>query len=741
MSHSRLIPKRSTQSPTHHTNLKAQSSEPPFKKEDLDLISKDSLESDSESLTQEIKSQSELEDRIQGNDMEADSLEEESPLQESLSETEEEASRKAAQTASKDNLQTRDSGAKNSQQPIEDKYSDLRYDPDWKNKKEEGKLLTVEALPESVDSSTENLTLGPLYPSKETSVELSGGEGEQKKSPQSIASLLGSEFLSPNYERGAPRSEPFSELSDSDLEEKSSNLSSYLKSSSSHNEVFLPASRGPRRRKSKQYFVEKNKLTLGLPTPRMDSYLQLHNKKRGDTHPEQNYQEHWSQYESTKSSNVPRGQSSEVANGQQPSRRPAKPKIRKQHRHQPGQKSLVTEELVVSQGNQNNTPRQQQNQNKPIDTSVKHETIVIMNAHNSDLQHSSPPRSQDPKVTSHKFAPPQQAVDTVLYKNSPGYHLVMNVSKERGRKDQEEKRFSYQQLHINTLSNMNLNHLNELNKRQVPLSQKGSQPISNINVNGSTEKKKQPKQTFTETRYKNLEILWKFHSSSDSQPVRASPDSRLSQIMQQHQQALMQLTEVQPSEGALASVTFPPISSGVESESQLSSERSQRNQMKISRSNSEGYLFQLEKGKKHRKRSSIKSSKLKGYQKREVKLGGLGPDLESIRDKMQKLKQQKEYAKQVKEYNMKTLSILSKPQTAKTETKPAVPRQKALEYAKTIPKPKPSNLTDQASKEKKNPTHAGKEDTLPEISLLEILQSRHEREKQAVAAFKVLHIV
>lgn len=65
----------------------------------------------------------------------------------------------------------------------------------------------------------------------------------------------------------------------------------------------------------------------------------------------------------------------------------------------------------------------------------------------------------------------------------------------------------------------------------------------------------------------------------------------------------------------------------------------------------------------------------------------------------------------------------------------------ALEYAKTIPKPKPSNLTDRASKEKKNPTYARKEDALPEISLLEILQSRHEREKQAVAAFKALHIV
>ncbi|XP_030895094.1 jhy protein homolog, partial [Leptonychotes weddellii] len=173
------------------------------------------------------------------------------------------------------------------QQPVEDKYSDLRYDPRWKSKKEERKLLTMEALSESVDSSTENLTLDPLYPSKEPSMELSGEKGERKSSPQSVASLFGSEFLSPNYERGAHHSRPFSELSDSDLGEKSSNLSHYLKSSSSHNEVFLPGSRGRQRRKSKQYFVEKNKLTLGLPSPKTDSYLQLHSKKRGDVLPEQ----------------------------------------------------------------------------------------------------------------------------------------------------------------------------------------------------------------------------------------------------------------------------------------------------------------------------------------------------------------------------------------------------------------------------------------------------------------------
>ncbi|XP_032724658.1 jhy protein homolog isoform X1 [Lontra canadensis] len=770
MSHSKLIPKLSIQSPVHHTNLKIRSTEPPFQK-DLHLISKDSLESDSGSFTQESKSQ--LEDQIRDNNMEPDSLEEES-----LSETEEEASRKVARKNGQENLHPRSNGMDNSQQPVEDKYSDLRYDPNWKSKKEERKLLTMGALPESVDSSSENLNPDPLYPSKETSMELSGEKGEPKSSPQSVASLLGSEFLSPNYERGAHRSQPFSELSDSDLVEKSSNLSRYLKSSSSHHEVFLPGSRGRRRRKSKQYFVEKNKLTLGLPTPKTDSYLQLHNKKRGDILPEQisypisvtdktsiqnakgrenaainpedqwhqraqqlkDYQEQRSQNESAKSNSVPRGPSSGTTNGQQPSRKPVRHKIRNQHKCQHGWKPLVTEELAVSHRNWHSTPRQQHNQNKPAAISVKHETLGIMNAPNNDLQHSGALRSQEPEATSNKFAAPQQAFDKVLYKNSTGNHLV-NVKKERGHRGREEKRPSHQQLHLNTLSDMDLNFLNELTEKPVALSQKGSHSASNKNVNGSRENKKQSKQTYTETKYKNLEILWKFYPSSDSQPVRASPDSQLTQIMEQHQQALIQLTDVQPKEGAPSNVTFPPLLSRVESESQLGSERSQRNQMEMSRSNSEGYLLQLEKGRKHRKRSGFKSSKLKGYQKRDGKLGGLGPDLDSVRDKMQKLIQKKEYAKQVKEYNMKTLSILSKPQTAKTERLSAIPRQKALEYAKTIPKPKPSNLTDHVSKEKKNPTYTRKDDTLPEISLLERLQNRHEREKQAVAAFKVLHIV
>ncbi|XP_052613273.1 jhy protein homolog isoform X3 [Peromyscus californicus insignis] len=725
MSKYKPVPKLSSQSPVHHTNLRTQPSGRAFKKEDLSQISKDSLESDSESLPQEIKAQSKVEDQIQDKNMEPDSLEEDSPDQDSLSEPEEEVNRIAAHGANKEDLGAR-GGVTNSHHHVDDKYSDLRYDPNWKNKKEE-----EPPLPGSAHSSSESLPLAPLYPSREPSMGLSAGKGQEKRSPQSEASLLGSEFLSPNYERGTRQNESFSELSDSD-QEKSSNLSQYLKSSSSHNEVFLPGSRGPRRRKSKQYFVEKNKLTLGLPAPKTDSYLQLHNKKRGETHLEQisypirdagkmavqndkevenasmdpedkwhqrakqlkNYQEHLSQYEDRKSGNVPRGHSSSATNGPQPSRRTGKARVRKQKKHQNGPKSLGIKELLFSQKSQNYPVQQAQNQRQPMDASAKHGMATYMNSSNTDLQDSRT-LTHNPKVTSNMFVPPKQAFDRVLYKNSV---LGLNTNKKRGHRHEEEQSSLYKQQPIYILSDMDLQDVNEPSHRHVSLSQKGPQSGYDVNTPRSTKIKKPSKQPQAETKYKNIEMLWKFHSSSDMERMNASPDSRLAQIMEQHQQALVQLAEVQPSEGSLSSTTLPPILSRVESESQLDAERSRRHQMKMARSNSEGYLLQLERGRRHRKRSGTKSSKVKGYQKKEVKLGGLGPDLESVRDK-------------------------------------------ALEYAKTIPKPKPPNLTDQAAKKNKKSRKGEREGSLPEISLLEILQSRHEREKQAVAAFKVLHIV
>lgn len=219
-------------------------------------------------------------------------------------------------------------------------------------------------------------------------------------------------------------------------------------------------------------------------------------------------QEHWSQYESANPSTAPTGQSPETTGGQRPPRRLATHQSRKQWKRNRGLKSLVTEEPVVSQGHQKNTPRQQQSQNKLVDTSTEHETVVIMNAPNSDLHHSSALESQEPKVASNKSAPAQQTSDKTSYKHSIVYHSVTNFGKERGRKDQEEKRLSYQRLHTNTLSHMDLNYLHGLSERQVPLSHTGSQSLSNINVDRAAGSKKQHRQAYTETKYKNLEILW-----------------------------------------------------------------------------------------------------------------------------------------------------------------------------------------------------------------------------------------
>ncbi|NXH37666.1 JHY protein, partial [Dicaeum eximium] len=122
-----------------------------------------------------------------------------------------------------------------------------------------------------------------------------------------------------------------------------------------------------------------------------------------------------------------------------------------------------------------------------------------------------------------------------------------------------------------------------------------------------------------------------------------------------------------------------------------------------------------------------------------MKLGGLGPDYETIKEKVKKLKLQKEYSRQIKEYNMKNITVAqrlpAKPQVS------SVSRQKALEYAKKIPRPK-TFIARQSEQEAKQALPRAPTGTrLPKIPSLESLWSRHEKEKEAVAAFEALHIL
>ncbi|NWH92422.1 JHY protein, partial [Aegithalos caudatus] len=119
-----------------------------------------------------------------------------------------------------------------------------------------------------------------------------------------------------------------------------------------------------------------------------------------------------------------------------------------------------------------------------------------------------------------------------------------------------------------------------------------------------------------------------------------------------------------------------------------------------------------------------------------MKLGGLGPDYETIKEKKEKLKLQKEYSRQIKEYNMKNITVVqrlpARPQVS------SVSRQKALEYAKKIPRPK-TFITKQSEQEVLPQAPTGS--SLPPLLSLESLWNRHKKEKEAVAAFKALHIL
>ncbi|NWT80171.1 JHY protein, partial [Lanius ludovicianus] len=124
-----------------------------------------------------------------------------------------------------------------------------------------------------------------------------------------------------------------------------------------------------------------------------------------------------------------------------------------------------------------------------------------------------------------------------------------------------------------------------------------------------------------------------------------------------------------------------------------------------------------------------------------MKLGGLGPDYEAIKEKKQKLKLQKEYSREINEYNMRNLVVAqrfpAKPQAS------SVSREKALEYAKKIPRPKTfiTRQSDQEVKEERGLPQAPTGTSLPQIPSLESLWNRHEKEKEVVAAFKALHIL
>ncbi|KAF4081983.1 hypothetical protein AMELA_G00146610 [Ameiurus melas] len=189
---------------------------------------------------------------------------------------------------------------------------------------------------------------------------------------------------------------------------------------------------------------------------------------------------------------------------------------------------------------------------------------------------------------------------------------------------------------------------------------------------------------------------------------------------------------------------LPPIGGSNNSDTELSNGRPEEATNAIHRSTSEGYLAQLEK--QIQAKATYKAYTLKEYKSlnQNVKLGGLGPSNTVAEDMAEKIRQQKLYSNVIREQNKKISRIPSLPtkNPVGRDNKNNIPRNKALEYAKTIAKPKaPQQLKerskDQTESEREFEHFAYLQSgvDLTQMSTLEMLRKRHEQEKQVVAGF------
>ncbi|XP_036379109.1 jhy protein homolog, partial [Megalops cyprinoides] len=216
----------------------------------------------------------------------------------------------------------------------------------------------------------------------------------------------------------------------------------------------------------------------------------------------------------------------------------------------------------------------------------------------------------------------------------------------------------------------------------------------------------------------------------------------------QHQEG-QRLSHRQPSQSPGSYKVLPPIGQTVASDTELSSQSPRQQINPIQRSSSEGYLAQLVRQKQLKEKTTYKAYSLKDYKalKQDVKLGGLGPNYEVTEMTAEKIRRQKQYSNKVREQNKnlsRNLFLPAKNPMGSDTREDIVPRRKALEYARSIPKPRPPP-------QPKN-REAGKEDfheplgylediDLSQLARLEMLQKRHEEEKQVVAHFKALRVI
>ncbi|NXC72198.1 JHY protein, partial [Anhinga anhinga] len=739
----------------------------------------DSQESESESLAQERRYQFDLQQRIRENEelvglysdeLENDSLEEDSLEEMSLKEQEgAECDTNGYTNGIQKNY---DHGRK--QQSV-DKYFSLRYNPNWKKAKEVAEFFEAEkacqvAGGSSVDFSQDSFYLHSNGSPKE--------KNQQEAKSQDSFSEFDTELLSFHEPNAVVSNEPFRLPSKG---KESADGCHFKGSPSTHGSAFSLQIQEGQPQREKKDFVEKNKRTLGLRSEKINSYLQLHNKKQEvlqkqvadpktvDDEPVQSvlpfqtvkmepedkwylkaqqlkdHQNKSSQRNKIKSNLSLKGRAFPRNDSQQPPGRPAEPKPWHHRHHQTSEFQTASMQAVEQDNSSTLQKWLYPSPSLGPDTNTEANSDTYLN----NFPYSRHFVYQDFTTSTSLFHP-------TLRKFNPAQVISRAYTSKGNKKYQDDSpnRLTHDQQHLYNIVPLFARD-NGTNGQAHPNQRNISCPF-NANfqelVMGQVSLQDCKRDIYADRRYQNyaisticyiqinpyfsppLSFLRPSQSSVHSSPTAPCTTSQFTQMRERHHRGVTCLTD-----GHLFSL-LPPIIPQVESGSDVDTESGEGNQVKISRSNSEGYLMQMEK--QNQPKVSKKPCSSKAYMNLNVKLGGLGPDYEAIKEKKEKLKQQKEYAKQIKEHNMKSIASVQRLPT-KPQVISSVSRQKALEYAKKIPRPKTftARQPGEEVKEERVLPQTLNGQSLPQIESLETLQNRHEKEKQVVAAFRTLHIL
>ncbi|XP_067289892.1 jhy protein homolog isoform X2 [Pseudorasbora parva] len=628
------------------------------------------------------------------------------------------------------------------QTPPEDEYADLRYDPNWRKNQEGGQFLNQLngrlSLPSSEDSfePLENVALGSrrdyVVVSNPPTVQMEKDLSQSPSSPFHLHPHQEAILDSPESKSSCMSSEgtPWDDGEHLNVKSVSPQKTSSRQLSD------------PRPVRSKEDIVERNKATLGLNTHKQGSYLNALQQK---DKPDQTKQPRKTSYE-TIATCSPESQDNV--------RDPELMWLQKTQKLKQSHKERKEPKRREKTSNHPDQPKPPVPESKPSAHLIKplperHVISADGLSQDSPVAYTHDPPQHQSRLPSYTQAPP--TVNLNINLQTPANPAQpLNLSQKETIVTLVSKALQWDRLGLLNPPFLQPGYHHSVlpnSEGQMRLAPKAvvSSPAPHSGVVHAVDRSvpqrhagKPLNNAFENSSFKNhnrLRIpMLKLPTSPQVEAGHYPPE-----VLPNDDESVGPF--VPPTQISALYTVLPPIGRANGSDTELGSNRSEQLLNPIHRSSSEGYLSQMEKYRQLKAKTNYKAYTLKDYKdmRQEVKLGGLGPTNTIPEAVAEKIRRQKLYSNVIREQNKKISRIpsLSSKDPVGSDNKDTVPRRKALEYAKTIAKPKPPPKSKDRPREQ--PQYLQETDPI-HLATLEMLR-RHEDEKRAVACFKTIHAI